>query len=327
MARLKANPATCHIPVHFISAADNTLETMRMGAIGYLTKPVSSEGLDQVFGKIEDLLANPVKKLLIVEDDATLRKSIIELIGNSDVVTTDVESGSDALALLEKETFDCMILDLGLKDMSGFDLLAKIRNDPRISKLPIVIYTARELSRQEDAELQKYAESIIIKGARSPERLLAETTLFLHRVEANLPEEKRRMLRMVHDKGALFKDKKILVVDDDMRNVFALSSVLEDKGLDIIGARNGREALEQLDKQPDIDLVLMDIMMPEMDGYQAMAAIRQQARFRTLPIIALTAKAMKGDRSKCIEAGANDYLAKPFDTDRLLSLLRVWLHK
>ncbi len=327
LARLKENRNTRHIPVHFISSNDESLEAMRMGAIGYLTKPASMENLDKAFKKISDLLAKPMKKLLVVEDDEIQQLSIVELIGNSDVQTTAVGSGEEAYQLLRSEPFDCMILDLGLRDMTGFDLLARIRKDDRISRIPIVIYTARELTREEETELQKYAESIIVKGVRSPERLLAETTLFLHRVEENLPESQRQMLKMVQDKESVLAGRKVLVVDDDMRNVFALSSVLEDKGIEVIAARNGLESLDKLNENPDIDLVLMDIMMPEMDGYQAIGEIRKKPQFYSLPIIALTAKAMKGDRGKCIEAGANDYLAKPFDTDKLLSLLRVWLYR
>jgi len=326
MERLKDNPVTRHIPVHFISAIDRSMDAMKMGAIGYLTKPVTLEMLDGVFGKVEDTISRSVGKLLVVEDDAVQRQSIIELIGNGvDVETKAVADGAEAYRLMNNETFDCVILDLGLKDMSGFDLLAKIKGDAKISMTPVIVYTGKDLSQQEETELSKYAEAIIVKGVRSPERLLAETTLFLHRVEKELPEGKRKMLRMVHDKEATLQNKKILIVDDDMRNVFALASVLEEKGMQVAAARTGKEGLEKLDQTPDTDLVVMDIMMPEMDGYETIGAIRKQQRFQKLPIIALTAKAMKGDRNKCIQAGANDYLAKPIDIDKLLSLLRVWL--
>jgi tubulin-specific chaperone A len=220
-----------------------------------------------------------------------------------------------------------MILDLGLADMSGFDLLASMRDDDRMQDIPIIIYTGKELTEKEDAELRKYAESIIVKGVRSPERLLDETTLFLHRVQRDLPDEKRRMLQLMAKADTELNGRKILLVDDDMRNVFALSNVLELRGVRVVIGRNGADGLAKLDQHPDVDLVLMDIMMPEMDGYEAMRRIRQDARFAKLPIIALTAKAMKGDRAKCLEAGASDYLTKPVDTDRLLSLLRVWLHR
>ncbi|WP_028586737.1 response regulator [Desulfocurvus vexinensis] len=327
MDRLKSNPELRHIPVHFMSAADETLDAMRMGAVGYLTKPVTLDAVNKALARIEGVLSKPVKRLLVVEDDKLQRESIRELIGNGDVETVAVETGEEAYEMLETETFDCMILDLGLKDMSGFELLRRIRNDGVAGRLPIIVYTGRELSREEEEELSRHAESIIIKGARSPERLLDETTLFLHRVEANLPEDKQRMLRMVHDKEAMLAGKKILLVDDDMRNVFALSSALEAHGMEVAIARNGREGVEKLSANPETDLVLMDIMMPEMDGYEAMRAIRKRKRFQDLPIIALTAKAMKGDRNKCIEAGASDYMAKPVDTDKLFSLLRVWLYR
>ncbi|MFZ5590742.1 MAG: response regulator [Bacillota bacterium] len=324
---LKGDQLTRHIPVHFISAMDHSLEAMRRGAIGYLTKPVSPEDLDQVFQKIQDIISKKVKKLLVVEDDPQQRRSILELIGNGDVVTTAVGSGKEAYQLLRENAYDCVVLDLGLQDMSGFELLEKIKSDPAISYIPVIIYTGRELSREEENILNAHAESIIVKGAKSPERLLYETTLFLHRVEANLPPEQRKALRILHNKDQVFQGKKILLADDDMRNVFALLSILEEKGMEILVARNGREALQKLAEHPDTDLVLMDIMMPEMDGYQAMREIRKQERFKYLPIIALTAKAMKGDREKSIAAGASDYLSKPVDPDKLLSLLRVWLYR
>ncbi len=326
MERLKENPATSHIPVHFMSAADKTMDALRMGAIGYMTKPVSVESIDGAMARIEDVISQPVRKLLVVEDDELQRNSIAELIGNGDVKSTLVASGEEAMELLKREEFDCMILDLGLKDMTGFELLKRIRNCQECSSAPIIIYTGRELTEQEDAQLKKYAESIIVKGARSPERLLEETTLFLHRIQANLPEDKQQMLKRYKNKESTLDGKTVLLVDDDMRNVFALTSVLEDKGLNVLIARNGVESLDVIDQHPEIDLVLMDIMMPEMDGYEAMRRIREKGH-DSLPIIALTAKAMKGDKNKCIEAGANDYLAKPVDTEKLLSMLRVWLYK
>ncbi|MBU0730647.1 MAG: response regulator [Proteobacteria bacterium] len=327
MERLKENPDTRHIPVHFISAEDSIIEAMQMGAIGFLTKPVTLDKLNMALLKIKKTALKSVKKLLIVEDDDVQRKSIMALIGNGDVEITDAATGERAWELLNKERFDCMILDLGLKDISGFDLLEKIKTNENLSKIPIIVNTGRDLSREEEAKLQRYTDSIIVKGVRSAERLLDETNLFLHRIEANLPPEKQRVHRISYDKEAVLNDKTILLVDDDMRNIFAIASVLEEKGMKIIIARNGIESLEKLDKKPEIELVLMDIMMPEMDGYEAMQRIREQGRFKDLPIIALTAKAMKGDKNKCIEAGANDYLAKPVDIDKLLSLLRVWLYK
>ncbi len=327
MARLKDNPETRHIPVHFISGTDSALDALRMGAVGFLTKPISVERVEEVFSKIEDVINKPVSSLLVVEDDPVQREAIRQLIGNGDVVSTVAGSGTEALSALADRPFDCMILDLGLKDMSGFELLKRLRGMKQCARLPIIIYTGRDLTKDEEEELQRHAESIIIKGVRSPERLLDESTLFLHRIEASLPERQRAMIRMMHDRDTSLKDRSVLLVDDDMRNVFALSSVLEDKGLNVIIARNGRESLSKLTENPDIDLVLMDIMMPEMDGYEAMRAIRKKRKYAKLPIIALTAKAMKGDRNKCVEAGANDYLAKPVDTEKLLSLLRVWLYR
>lgn len=326
MERLKVSSKTRHIPVHFISAADKTLKAMKMGAIGYLTKPVAKTKLDDAFKKIESIISKPIKKVLIVEDDKVMQKSIINLLGVQNVKATAVATGEEAYKLLSTEQFDCQILDLGLRDMSGYDLLESIRKDKNIVDLPIIIYTGKELTKEEERKLKKYADSIIIKGARSFERLLSETTLFLHQVENELPENKRELLKKLHDKEAILKNKTVLIVDDDMRNVFALTSLLEDKDLKIIAAKNGKDGIDKLKANLDIDLVLMDIMMPEMDGYEATREIRKIEKYKKLPIIALTAKAMKEDREKCIAAGASDYLSKPVDTEKLLSLLRVWLY-
>jgi len=326
MERLKENASTRHIPVHFMSANDSSLDAMRMGAIGFLSKPVSMEKVEDAFNRLEDIVNKPVSSLLLVEDDKVQRNSIRELIGNGDVRTTAVGTGREAFYELETHKYDCMILDLGLEDMSGFELLEKIRLSETAARVPVIIYTGRDLTRDEEKELNRYAESIIIKGVKSPERLLDESALFLHRVEANLPAEKQKMLKMVHDKEAVLSGKKILLVDDDMRNVFALSRVLEERNMDVAIAKNGLECLEKLEENDEVDCILMDIMMPKMDGYEAMRAIRKQRKFEKLPIIALTAKAMKGDRAKCIEAGASDYLAKPVNTDKLLSMMRVWLY-
>ena len=263
---------------------------------------------------------------LIVEDDKATRLSMLELLGGGDVDITTAKTGEEAYTLLKSNAFDCMVLDLGLADISGFELLEKIHSDAAMSQLPVIVYTARDLTKEEEMKLKKHAESIIIKGARSQERLLDEVTLFSHRVEAELPEAQQKKLKMIHDKEAVLEGKTVLMVDDDMRNVFALASVLEEKGIHVLIGENGREALELLNTHPNIALVLMDIMMPEMDGYETTQEIRKQPRFRNLPVIALTAKAMKGDRQKCIDAGANDYLSKPVDADKLLSLLRVWLY-
>ncbi|MBR2563383.1 MAG: response regulator [Paenibacillus sp.] len=326
LGELKSSSVTRHIPVHVISVVDDMKQGLMMGAIAYLKKPSSKEALDKAFSQIESYTENQLKRLLIVEDDEIQRTAIIELIGHDDVVITAVSTGQEALNELHSQRYDCMVLDLMLTDMTGFEMLDQIRDDEYLNDLPIIIYTGKELDSKEEMKLRKYAESIIIKDVKSPERLLDETTLFLHRVEANLPEDKRRILQKLHNKETLFEGKKILLVDDDIRNVFALSSVLEGYRMDVTFAENGREALEALEKNPEFDLVLMDMMMPEMDGYEAMTRIRQNPKFEKLPIIALTAKAMKEDRGKCIEAGASDYVKKPIQTDQLLSLMRVWLY-
>ncbi|MDC7231902.1 MAG: response regulator [Spirochaetales bacterium] len=327
MERLKDNPELRHIPVHFMSGRDDNLQAMRMGAIGYLTKPVSVSDIDSALCKIDKFTESHISTLLVVEDDDIQKESIIELIGSDDIEITAVSTGKEAFKALKSSCFDCMILDLGLKDMSGFDLLEHINDDPGCARIPIIIYTGRELSKEDEESLNKYAESIIIKGIKSPERLLDETSLFLHRIESRLPEEKRKMLKGIHNSESVLEERKILLVDDDMRNVFALTSILEDKKMEVIVARDGLEAVEKVKYEAGIDLVLMDIMMPKMDGYEAMRQIRKEHQFRNLPIIALTAKAMKGDRNKCIEAGASDYLAKPVETEKLLSMLRVWLYR
>ncbi|MEK4239599.1 MULTISPECIES: response regulator [Paenibacillus] len=326
LRELKSASQTRHIPVHVISVNDEVKQGLMMGAMAYLRKPSSREALERAFSQIENYTSSTLKYLLIVEDDEIQRRSIMELIGHDDVAITAVSTGGEALNELRKQRYDCMVLDLMLEDMTGFDLLDQIRDDEELNDLPIIIYTGKDLDGKEETQLRKYAESIIIKDVRSPERLLDETTLFLHRVEANLPEDKRKILQKLHNKEELFEGKKILLVDDDIRNVFALSSVLEEYHMEVKFAENGREALEMLVEQEDFDLVLMDMMMPEMDGYEAMRRIREMPQYQKLPIIALTAKAMKEDRAKCIEAGASDYMKKPIATGQLLSLMRVWLY-
>lgn len=326
LRELKGASQTRHIPVHVISVNEEVKQGLMMGAMAYLRKPSTKEALDRAFSQIENYTSSTLKHLLIVEDDEVQRRSIMELIGHDDVAITAVSTGREALNELRKQRYDCMVLDLMLDDMNGFELLDQIRDDEELNDLPIIIYTGKDLDSKEETRLRKYAESIIIKDVRSPERLLDETTLFLHRVEANLPEDKRKILQKLHNKEELFDGKKILLVDDDIRNVFALSSVLEGYQMEVKFAENGREALEMLVEQEDFDLVLMDMMMPEMDGYEAMRRIRQMPQYHKLPIIALTAKAMKEDRAKCIEAGASDYMKKPISTDQLLSLMRVWLY-
>jgi CheY-like chemotaxis protein/HAMP domain-containing protein/GAF domain-containing protein len=326
--RLKHRSSTRHIPVHIVSGMELRQRGLKQGAVSYLEKPVSKEALEQAFDEISDFLDEPVRNLLVVEDDADQRRSIIELVAGEegDIDVTAVASAEEALQALAEKRFHCMVLDLGLADMSGFTLLERIKNDPDMREVPIVIYTGKELSAAEDTQLRRYAETIIVKDAQSPERLLDETALFLHRVEARLPDRKRRILEQLHSAESSFGGKRILIVDDDVRNIFSLTSVLESHGMSVLFAEDGRAALEVLRENPDVDLVLMDIMMPEMDGYETMRAIRQMDEFRKLPIIAVTAKAMKGDREKTIAAGASDYITKPVDTEQLLSLMRVWLY-
>ncbi len=324
--RLKHDANTRHIPVHIISAEDGRQRGLQLGAIAYLQKPVTSEALTEALTEIKGFLERQVKNLLVVEDDENQRHSIVELIGNSDVYTTAVGTGAEALATLRSGHFDCVVLDLGLPDMTGFELIERIKQESA-TEIPIIVYTGKELNKQEETELKRIAETIIIKDVRSPERLLDETALFLHRVQANLPEPKRQMLEQLHQIDTVLAGKKVLIVDDDMRNIFALTSMLEHHQMHVLYAENGIDGITVLQNTPDINIVLMDVMMPEMDGYETMSTIRQLSQFRSLPMIALTAKAMKGDREKCIEAGASDYITKPVDVEQLLSLLRVWLYQ
>ncbi len=325
--RLKHDPTTRHIPVHIISVEEGRQRGLQLGAIAYLQKPVNPETLTEALSSIKTFVERQVKNLLVIEDDETQRHSIVELIGNSDVSTTAVSTGEEALSVLKTGHFDCIVLDLGLPDMTGFQLIEQIKQDETLEKLPIIVYTGKELTRAEETELKRIADTIIIKDVRSPERLLDETALFLHRVQANLPPGQRQMLEKLHQKDPVLAGKKVLIVDDDVRNIFALTSMLERHQMQIQYAENGRDGLDVLQNTPDFDVVLMDVMMPEMDGYETMRAIRKISQFATLPIIALTAKAMKGDREKCIEAGASDYITKPVEPDQLLSLLRVWLYQ
>ena len=325
--RLKHDPNTRHIPVHIITVEEERQRGLQQGAIAFLQKPATREALDAALTMLKGFADRRVKNLLVVEDDATQRASIVELVGNGDVHTTAVGSGAEALTALQAQTFDCMVLDLGLPDMTGFALIEKIQKELGLSGLPIIVYTGKDLTPQEETELRRVSESIIVKDVKSPERLLDETALFLHRVEVDLPESKRQMLQQVHQTDAVLAGKGVLIVDDDVRNIFALTSILERQRMRVVYAENGRQAIARLQSTPGIDVVLMDIMMPEMDGYETMRAIHQIDTFTSLPIIALTAKAMKGDREKCIEAGASDYIPKPVDTEQLLSLLRVWLYR
>jgi CheY-like chemotaxis protein/signal transduction histidine kinase/HAMP domain-containing protein len=324
---LKKDSNTRHLPVHIISGDDKRAEVFDKGVLGFLQKPIDQNELDRLFEKIDRVINKKVKDLLIVEDDDNLRYSIEKLIGNGDVIRTCVSTGQEALRELSQNKFDCMILDLTLPDISGYDILRELDRMNLKHKPPVIIYTGKEISLEEEYELRKYSSSIIIKGVHSQERLLDETSLFLHRVIGNLSEHKQNMISKVYDEESVFKDKRILIVDDDMRNIFAVSKIIEERGMIVHKAVNGKKAIEFLDTDPNIDLVLMDIMMPVMDGYEAMKEIRKNIKFDNLPVIALTAKAMKDDRNKCIKAGANDYMTKPIDPERLLSLMRVWLYK
>jgi HAMP domain-containing protein/signal transduction histidine kinase/DNA-binding response OmpR family regulator len=327
LSQLKQNPATRHIPVQIVTLDEDRQHGLARGAFSFMTKPTTTEGLLEALGKITDYVKPRRKKLLVVEDNAAERLSITELLGHDDIDIVTVETGGEAIATLRELPADCVVLDLRLPDMSGFEVLERIRDDDDLANVPVVVFTGRELSPEEDAQLHTMARSVVVKGVESPERLLDETALFLHRVVSDLPAEKQRMLEKLHSSDESLVGRKALLVDDDARNIFALSSVLERRGMEVITATTGSEAIDMLEATPGVAIVLMDIMMPEMDGYQTMEVIRANSDFRRLPIIALTAKAMKGDREKCLEAGASDYLAKPVNTEQLLSALRIWLHR
>ena len=327
LQQLKANPLTRHIPVHIVSGNDQMQEAMQLGAIGYATKPRTRDQLKEVFRKLESKFTQKMKRILLVEDDERQRESVVHLISDDDVEITAVALGEQALELLKTQIFDCMIIDLKLPDIQGNELLERMEHEELCSFPPVIVYTGRNLSREEEADLMKYSRSIIIKGARSPERLLDEVTLFLHKVESELSSERQGMLQQVRSRERVFEGRKILLVDDDVRNIFALTNALEQKGVVVEIGRNGFEAISKLNSVDDIDLVLMDVMMPGMDGLEATRLIRADGRYNKLPIIAITAKAMKNDQEECLQAGASDYLAKPIDLDRLYSLLRVWMPK
>ncbi len=323
---VKSNPMTRHIPVHIISIEEASAEAGKKGAIGFLTKPVDRDQLKGVFTKIEDLIERSIKNLLIVEDNNVARDHVAKLIGNGDIKTVAVGTGKEALDEVRKNKYDCIILELKLPDISGFQVLKQLSLEGVIIP-PVVVYTGKQLTHEEEYKLQEYTSAVIVKGEKSDERLLDETALFLHRVVDDLPDRKRKMIASLYTEDPYLQGKKILLADDDMRSVFAISKVLQDKGVTVLKAADGNKALEILEEEVNIDLVLMDIMMPVMDGYEAMKRIRGQDRFQNLPIIAITAKAMKEDRGKCIAAGANDYIFKPVDINRLLSLMRVWMHR
>ncbi|HZO21010.1 MAG TPA: response regulator, partial [Steroidobacteraceae bacterium] len=330
--QLKRDPRMRHIPVHIVSVSDRSQEALAMGAIGYALKPARREQLIEALQRLEAKFSQGMRHVLVVEDDVRQSESIRELLQNGAVQISTAGNAGDALKQLRTTTFDCVVMDLNLPDYSGYQLLRQMAEQEEVAFPPVIVYTGRSLSSEEEQELRRFSRSIIVKDARSPERLLDEVTLFLHQVEATLPLERQRMLQAARDRDAALEQRRILVVEDDVRNIFALSSLLEPKGASIEIARNGREAIEALTRSSlpggsAIDLVLMDIMMPEMDGLTATRVIRERPEWQKLPIIALTAKAMKDDQEKCLAAGANDYIAKPLDVEKLLSLVRVWMPK
>ena len=324
---LKLDPTTRHIPVQILSVEEERQHGLSHGAFAYLVKPATTSDLELAFERIKTYVTPHTKRLLVVEDNDIERSSIVELLGHDDIEITAVGTGAEALAALSEHSYGCCVVDLRLPDMSGFELLEKVQSEPALRDVPVVVYTGKELSDAEEARLKSVAKSVVLKDVQSPERLLDETALFLHRVVADLPEAKQKMLERLHGSTEVLRHRKVLVVDDDVRNIFALTTVLENQEMEVVSATNGRQAIEMIQTTPDLSVVLMDIMMPEMDGYETMREIRKDSRFRTLPILALTAKAMKGDREKCLEAGASDYLAKPVNTPQLMSALRMWLHR
>jgi len=327
MSQLKKNAKTRHIPVQVITLDEDKQHALARGAFSFVPKPTSAEGVRLALSKIKAYVRPRRKRLLVVEDNPAEQLSISALLEHGDIEIVSVDTGAGALDLLHEEAMDCIVLDLRLPDISGFELLEKLSADPTLADIPVIVFTGRELSAGEEAQLQSMARSIVVKGVESPERLLDETALFLHRNVTDLPREKQLMLEKLTSSDEDLVDKTVLLVDDDARNIFALSSALERRGMRVLTATTGMEAIELIHSTPELSIVLMDIMMPVMDGYQTISRIREEPEYRRLPIIALTAKAMKGDREKCLEAGASDYLAKPVNTEQLLSALRMWLHR
>jgi CheY-like chemotaxis protein len=324
---LKQDPNTRHIPVQMLTSDDDWHHGLSRGAFAFVTKPTTTDGLSAAITRIKAYATPRKKRLLVVEDEPAQQVSIKALLGYDDIDVSFAGTGKGALDAVASDAYDCLVLDLRLPDMSGFEVLERLRDTPSLSELPVVVFTGKDLSPEEDSRLHALARSVIVKDVESPERLLDETALFLHRVIGDLPAEKQKMLDRLHRSDEALIGRQVLIVDDDVRNIFALSSVLERRGMTVLTAGTGREAIETIEKTPDLGIVLMDIMMPEMDGYETMQVIRQNPKFQRLPIIALTAKAMKGDREKCLEAGASEYLAKPVNTEQLLSALRIWLHR
>jgi CheY-like chemotaxis protein len=327
LSQLKRDPLTRHIPVQIVTLDEDKQHGLARGAYAFMHKPTTIDGLESALSRLTGFAEPHLKRLVIVEDDPSEVIGLKALLGHEDVEIVTAETGGAALELLRDKPADCIVLDLKLPDISGFEVLERIRDDEHLRDIPVVVFTGRELSPEEDLKLHEIARSVVVKGVESPERLLDETALFLHRVVSGLPPDKQRMLERLHGSDENLVGRSVLLVDDDARNIFALSSVLERRGMKVLAATTGSEAISLIETTPDLAIVLMDIMMPGMDGYETMRAIRANADFRRLPIIALTAKAMKGDREKCFEAGASDYLAKPVNTEQLLSALRMWLHR
>ncbi len=325
--RLKHHPATSHVPVHIISGDESWRRGVKRGAFAALQKPVDPRSLKDAFANLRSFLERRIRSLLVVEDNEVERRHIVDSAGDDDVRVTAAATGAEAMAALKAQPFDCVVVDLGLPDVAGLDLIESIKKDPATTNVPIIVYTGRDVTPGEKVQLEGLVESVITKDSRSLERLLGETAIFLHRVEKDLEPSVKEAVQQVRQAGENIARKKVLIVDDDVRNLYALTSMLELWGMEVTAAEDGREALDILARTPGIDVVLMDIMMPEMDGYQTTRAIRELPQFRDLPIIALTAKAMKDDRRKCLDAGASDYIAKPVQGEQLRSLLRVWLDR
>jgi CheY-like chemotaxis protein len=313
--------------VQIVTLDEDRQHGLWRGAFCFVTKPASTESIEAALSRIKDYAGSRRKRLLVIEDNATEQLSITTLLEHDDIEIVTARTGAEGLDFLNEQRFDCVVLDLRLPDMSGFEVLEALRDENSLSEIPVVVFTGKELSSEEDAQLHTMARSIVVKGVESPERLLDETSLFLHRIVTDLPPDKQQMIERLHRSDEDLVGKIALLIDDDTRNIFALSSMLERRGMCVLTAANGSEAIRVVNSTPDIAIVLMDIMMPEMDGYQTIAAIRENPSFRRLPIIALTAKAMRGDREKSLEAGASEYLAKPVNTEQLLSAMRSWLHR
>ncbi|HEY3494015.1 MAG TPA: response regulator, partial [Polyangiaceae bacterium] len=324
---LKLDPTTRHIPVQILSVEEERQHGLSHGAFAYVVKPATTGELESAMDRLKTYVEPHPKRLLVIEDDDRERDSIVALLAHDDIEIEAAGTGAGALERLRERRFDCCVVDLRLPDMTGFELLETLQAEDALRDIPIVVFTGKELTSEEESRLRSVAKSIVLKDVQSPERLFDETSLFLHRVVDELPEDKRKLLERLHGSTEALRGRKVLVVDDDVRNIFALTTILENQDMEVLSATNGRQAIELIENTPDLSVVLMDIMMPEMDGYETMREIRKDPKFRTLPILALTAKAMKGDREKCLEAGASDYIAKPVNTDQLLSLLRVWLYR